>query len=50
MSFPIVDLDLSDLEKLPINQPHDLFFDSVQIEEGTISLDKGKQTSYGIRN
>ena len=42
MSFPIVDLDLSDLEKLPINQPHDLFFDSVQIEEGTISLDKGK--------
>ena len=42
MSFPIVDLDLSDLEKLPINQPHDLFFDSVQIEEGAISLDKGK--------
>ena len=42
MSFPVVDLDLSDLEKLPINQPHDLFFDSVQIEEGTISLDKGK--------
>jgi len=42
MSFPVVDLDLSDLEKLPINQPHDLFFDSVQIEEGAISLDKGK--------
>ena len=42
MSFPVFDLDLSNLENLPINQPHDLFFDSVQIEEGTISLDRGK--------
>ena len=42
MSFPVFDLDLSNLEKLPINQPHDLFFDSVQIEDGMISLDKGK--------
>ena len=42
VSFPVFDLDLSNLEKLPINQPHDLFFDSVQIEEGTISLDRGK--------
>ena len=42
MSFPVFDLNLSNLEKLPTNQPHDLFFDSVQIEEGTISLDKGK--------
>ena len=42
MSFPVFDLDLSNLENLPINQPHDLFFDSVQIEDGMISLDKGK--------
>ena len=42
MSFPVFDLNLSNLEKLPTNQPHDLFFDSVQIEEGTVSLDKGK--------
>ena len=42
MSFPVFDLDLSNLEKLPINQPHDLFFDSIQIEDGMISLDKGK--------
>ena len=45
LSLPVVDLNLSEIEDLPIHEPHDIFFKQIELED-LLSLGKGSMNIF----
>ena len=45
LSMPVVDLNLSEIEDLPIHEPHEIFFKQIELED-LLSLGKGSMNIF----